>query len=341
MKKLINYGLPFLFLICFIAVLLSAAWARPRVFVVMSYTSDNLWEQQVRDGIDKTFKTKAPYYSINYFYLNTLNNTPADIHRSIKSATRLISILHPQVLITVDDDAQKFIGVRYLNQKNISLVFSGVNADPAIYGYKPKENVTGVIENLHYNAMKQAILTMFPQYHQITHLCDNSNTSQHVQQQVMDYNWQPLKIVNSYKTDSLQEWLTIVKQANAKHALLLLTHFGTIHDGNQLVSPEKVIQLTLEQAHVPILDFFDFTVKDGVPMALSTSGLEQGQTAAELTMRIINNKEKAGDIPFAHSNYITFATNQNSIDINMPNVIIPQVYRSLAYLNSASSYNSK
>jgi ABC-type uncharacterized transport system substrate-binding protein len=336
MKKVITHGLPLLFLICFVAILINAVLARPRVLVIMSYTIDNEWEQQIRKGIETTFNTKAPHYLVNYFYLHTLNNSKKDIQRNVDAAKAMIDTWKPQVLITSDDDAQTLIGTTYLNKPNISIVFNGVNANPAIYGYIAKENVTGIIENLHYDSTRQALQLMFPNYHQIIHLSDNSNTSAYVYKQVLDFNWQPLQIINSVKTNSLAAWLATVQQANDKNALLLLTHFDSIYDQGRLVPPKEVMELTLKQAHVPIFDFFDFTVTNGVPMALSTSGLDQGATAAELAMRIIDRNEKAGDIPFAHSTYFNFAINHHSIDINMPQVVIPEVYRSLAYLNDST-----
>lgn len=338
MNKITTRVLPLLFLICLVIILIYAAYTRPRVLVVMSYTVDNEWEKQIRKGIETTFTRLAPHYLVNYFYLNTLNHSKEDIQRAVDAANAMISTWKPQVLITTDDDAQAFIGKKYLNNPNLSIVFNGVNANPAIYGYTPGKNVTGVLENLHYDATRDALLSIFPHYQQIIHLSDASRSSQYVHEQILQFNWQPLQIINSIKTDSLETWLAIVQEANDKKALLLLTHFGSIYDQGRLVSPKEVMNLTLKKASVPIFDFFDFTVSDGVPMALSTSALDQGATAAELTLRIINGGEKAGEIPFTYSKYFNFAINRHSLDINMPKVVIPPVYRSLAFLNDSSRF---
>lgn len=331
MKNLLRI-LPIIFLLFVITVLTYAAATRPRVLIVMSYSLDNPWEKQIRQGIDKWLGSKAPFLRVHYFYLDTLNHPEKYIQNNVHAVKSLIKSYHPQVLLLVDDNAQQLVGIRYLNKPGISLVFSGVNADPAIYGYKPHENVTGIIENLHYSAMQNAILRMFPAYKKIIHLCDNSFTSQLVQDELLDHNWRPLQILGSYKVNTIQQWLEIVDKANQQNTLLLLTHFQSITDNGKLVAPNKLIEITLQRAHVPILDFFNFTVDEGVPMALSTSGYEQGQAAAELTMQILIDKQNAGDIPFKKSEYFDFSLNQKSIKINMPWVKIPETYRSLAYL---------
>lgn len=339
-RKWLDYILPALFLLCFIIALIGTSLARPRVLVIMSYSDQDLWEQQIRAGLDKTFQTEAPYFMVSYSYLNVRDHNTADyITRVTENTEDLIASWHPQVLLLVDDDAQIYIGKKYLNKPKINLVFSGVSADPAVYGYKSKQNVTGITENLPFAAMQEAIKAIFPDYHKIIHVSDDSTISHIISPQIAAYNWNPLQFLGSYPAHSLDQWLSVIKKANAEHALLLVTHLHTVFDNGHLVGPQKIMQLTLQQAHVPVIGFFNFDVEWGAPMAVSNSGFEQGQTAAKMAINILSDNKNPGDIPFASSQYFHFALNPEGVAINIPNVKIPLTYRSLAYLFSYSKDN--
>ncbi len=334
-KKWLTYILPTIFFLCFLAALVGTSLTRPRVLVVMSYSAQDLWEQQIRAALEQTFQKNAPFFLVDYDYLNiSHNSTPDYIARVLQNVNTLITVWHPHVLLLVDDDAQFYVGKAYLNNPNISIVFSGVSEIPALYGYKPKENVTGILENLQFKPMQDAIKTMLPQYTKIIHLCDGSRISAIIGPQIASYDWRPLQFLGSYPVNSLTDWLKIVKMANADHAILLVTHLQAVFDRGRHVDPEKLMQLTLQQAQVPILGFFNFDADLGAPMTVSTSGFEQGQVAADMAIRILLKHEKPGDIPFANSQYFDFSINQKSIAINMPQVQIPFIYRSLAFLQT-------
>lgn len=51
----------------------------------------------------------------------------------------------PDVIIASDDNAQKYLVLPFFKNKDIPVVFCGVNWDASIYGY-PYKNVTGMIE---------------------------------------------------------------------------------------------------------------------------------------------------------------------------------------------------
>ena len=56
-----------------------------------------------------------------------------------------IEAYNPDVVIATDDNAQKYLVVPYLMEKEMPVIFAGVNWDASAYGF-PTSNVTGMIE---------------------------------------------------------------------------------------------------------------------------------------------------------------------------------------------------
>ncbi len=336
MNNRLSYILPLLFLIIFVCIVVNAEFARPRILVMMSYSSQNPWEQQIRDGITHEFQQQGKNYNIKYFYLGRLINTsPRMLANQVNDANHFIQSFKPSIMIIADDEAAEYIGKQYVDDPKMNLVFCGINADPARYGFVPGKNVTGIIENLHFDSMKTALQTIFPHYKSVIHLADASNNSNYIDPQFSHYQWAPLHLVENVSSNSYSDWKNAIAKANKNHDILLFTHFDTIHDDKgQLMSPHEVIKQTLKLAHVPMIGFFDYFVKrDKGPMALSTSGLEQGSVAAKLTMTIIQKNIKAGDLPFESSQMVLFSENKKAMALNMPNVKTPILYRSLYNLS--------
>ena len=73
------------------------------------------------------------------------NSSPAAIERAGREARALVDEWKPDLLYTTDDDAQAYVARHYVN-RDMPVVFSGVNEDPAVYGFVGSRNVTGVVE---------------------------------------------------------------------------------------------------------------------------------------------------------------------------------------------------
>jgi len=54
--------------------------------------------------------------------------------------------MEPDVLIAVDDNAQKYAAKYFVNHPRIKIVFSGINGSVQPYGYDTANNVTGILE---------------------------------------------------------------------------------------------------------------------------------------------------------------------------------------------------
>ena len=70
----------------------------------------------------------------------------------------MIDETQPDIILAVDDDAQNYVARYYINHPHIRVVFAGVNNDPAEYGFDRASNVSGILERLPIDALKETLL---------------------------------------------------------------------------------------------------------------------------------------------------------------------------------------
>lgn len=158
----------------FLLALLLALWAspalaaKPMVYIVHSYEKNHVCGQPQADGIISALKETGLYpgkVAVESYYMDTkiTNASPEAIARQGRLAMAEIDRLQPTVVVTLDDNAFAFVGLKLVDRPGISVVFSGMNGQPEMYNERkrfmnsrlhPGHNVTGVYEKLH---LKRAI----------------------------------------------------------------------------------------------------------------------------------------------------------------------------------------
>ena len=73
------------------------------------------------------------------------NKETGEILKAAQAASELIHKVQPDVVITSDDNAARYLIVPFLLDTGIPVVFSGINWTVEEYGF-PAENVTGIVE---------------------------------------------------------------------------------------------------------------------------------------------------------------------------------------------------
>lgn len=92
-------------------------------------------------------------------YMDTKRNTSEDYKNSAAlQVKRIIDSWKPDVVIASDDNASKYLVMRYYKDAALPIVFFGVNWSVEKYGY-PYSNVTGQIEVSHVKQLIDALRT--------------------------------------------------------------------------------------------------------------------------------------------------------------------------------------
>lgn len=106
-----------------------------RVLVVHSYNPEYVWTQNINAGILEALKEQKVVFDYAYMDAKRHPDTPWLTQAGQKALERLRDF-GPDVVIAADDVAQTYFVVPYLKGKTSpQVIFCGVNAPPAAYGY--------------------------------------------------------------------------------------------------------------------------------------------------------------------------------------------------------------
>ncbi len=115
----------------------------PRCLYISSYHSGYAWSDGVEEGVLSVLKAKCDVRQLD---MDTKRKrSKADIQSAVKESIELIESFRPDVVITSDDNAAKYLIVPHYMNSAIPFVFSGINWTVEEYGF-PVSNVTGIVE---------------------------------------------------------------------------------------------------------------------------------------------------------------------------------------------------
>lgn len=130
--------------------------AEKKVLIVHSYHFGYEWTDGINKGILETLgvgieengriNDLKSLMKIKIFYMDTKRNKDeASIKKAALDAKEVIETWQPDVVITSDDNAARFLIVPYFKNAALPFVFCGINWDAGEYDF-PCSNVTGMIE---------------------------------------------------------------------------------------------------------------------------------------------------------------------------------------------------
>ncbi len=287
-----------LFIIGLITFLLNYRTHLPRVLIVHSYSSDYSWVQQINEGIQRVFNNRTDF-TLHWQYLDIKNHSEfAYKQKAGLAARQIINRLQPSIIVTVDDDAQSLVGKFYIDDPKISVVFCGVNGQLHTYSYDKAKNVTGILERLPLQAVKETIPFLVPEIKDIhaikvINLGDQSKTVKFDENSILKFDWSPLNLIDSLLVSTFEDWKKAVKESSKRADCLYITNYRQLETSpgsSRFVSPSEVIHWTEENAGIPILSGNGFIVEEGGSLAVAASAYEQGEVAAKYVLEIIAGK---------------------------------------------------
>lgn len=118
-----------------------------KIYFINSYHSGYAWSDGVEYGLLKSLRAKTNYLlDLKIYRMNTkLNQDVEYIRDQAAKVVSEISLYKPDVIISADDNAAKYVIEPYYKNGPIPTIFCGLNWDASIYGF-PTEYVTGMVE---------------------------------------------------------------------------------------------------------------------------------------------------------------------------------------------------
>ena len=294
----------------------------PRILVVQSYANDFSWTRNIDAAIRRGLENRG--YDIRYFYMDTKTHSDVSFKQMVASRVKKqIKMWSPHVLIAVDDNAQSLVsscyvnvstlplsteelvllrqrspdlGLCYLQQPEMKIIFSGVGAQPKDYGFIGQSHIGGILDPIDVDFLSNSLQLvknrLAKQRLKIIAPVDDSVTSKYNIRNSLNALAQALKPLNidlEYKmVSTLVGWQQVIKEADQQADLLLFTLYHTIrcrgNDDARRISPQKLIQWTLANSQIPAIGTYGFFVEDGGLFSLGVSPLEQGDEAAKMAV---------------------------------------------------------
>ncbi|MEW6513854.1 MAG: ABC transporter substrate binding protein [Pseudomonadota bacterium] len=259
-----------------------------KILYVMSYHSPWRWTDWQLEGFQEEMKgVKASYRS---FQMDTKrNSSPEQKAAKGKEAQTLIESWKPDLVYTSDDDAQQYLVKHYVNGK-LPFVFSGVNADPANYGFRGSANVTGVIEQEHFIESVRLIKKMVPGAKRIALVFDDARMWDPVKARIEKAMAQ-LPDVQIVANDTLLTFADYKKKISEyqKTADIIgtLGIFNLKDENGKNVTYQEVQKWTVENSRLPDFAFWIDRVHYGTLGAVTVSEREQGRGAGRIARGIL------------------------------------------------------
>lgn len=326
----------------FIAGVIAAAVAfnisKPRVLILHSYSADYPWTRDIDVGI-RRIAGKWSSYVVTWHYMDTKKHADQDWQRYAGIvARRAIDHFEPDVLIAVDDPAQKLAASHYVDRPGMNIVFAGINGRAEPYGYHKAGNVTGIFERKPLRAVKEMIQTLEagkPQPNpapRILYLMDPSTSMAQDREFVVQYDWAPIRFAGSQVARNYLEWQAIVGSLRERGIdYLVVANYRELSRSAQDAgkpSASEIMRWTEAHSPVPVLGVNVFNVEDGGSLAVGASPFEQGEVAATLAETLIERRLQGGRVPTQTNRYYVVAINQEAL--RQRGLQLPQIYETFA-----------
>ncbi|OED38805.1 hypothetical protein AB833_18275 [Chromatiales bacterium (ex Bugula neritina AB1)] len=121
----------------------SAAGNLPKCLYISSYHQGYSWSDGVEAGLRKGLRDHC---AIRQFNMHSKHNNAID--KKVQAATRVVELIDqwkPDVVIASDDIAARYVIAPHFRDKDVPIVFCGINWTVDEYGF-PYKNMTGIVE---------------------------------------------------------------------------------------------------------------------------------------------------------------------------------------------------
>jgi len=310
---------------------------KPRVLILHSYTPDYVWTREVNVGIERISKNWGSYY-VHWHYMDTKKHQDARwLEQARLLAMRVVDGTQPDVLIVVDDLAQKLVGSKFVNHPGVDIVFAGVNGSVEPYGYEGANNVTGIFEHKQLRAISEAWLALESAQGKsrgnprVNYLIDTSASLKKGVSFFENYAWKGVDFRGATTIEHFEQWKQVVKDMQQDSDYLLVANYRKLRlseNSKDHPSPEQVMQWTEQNSKIPVVGVNVFNGEEGAVLSVGVAPYEQGETAAKMAERIIEEGISASQIPMQVNQYYIVA--HNGAALKKRGIKLPSIYEAFS-----------
>lgn len=255
---------------------------------VSSYHQGYAWSDGVERGLRNALSGKC---DLRQFDMDTKRNKGEENYtRAAKKALEIINSWKPDIMITSDDNAAKYIVMPYFRDADMPVVFCGVNWTTDEYGF-PYRNVTGIVEVAPIKPMLDQALEISPGITAVYYIGASTPTEKKNAarfEKAMQRYHLPLAIK---LVESPAAWIEAYKEAQENSGLVIVGSKSGIPQWDEprvresIIANTKVLSVTNHEWMMP------YTI-----LGYTKIPEEHGEWAAQAALAILDGMRPA-DIP--------------------------------------------
>ena len=247
--------------------------------------------------------------------MDTKRNKSAEYKKeSGLKAKQMVENWKPDVVITADDNAAKYVIQPYFNGHEIPFVFCGINWTAAEYGF-PYSNVTGMVEVAPIVPLLEKVRDLIPEVRKAIYIGANTLTEEKNLARFQKATSKLNISLDSALSNSVDDWLKAYEKAQQYDFIIVGSNSGIPawdkeHVVNKIISSSRKLSVTNHDWMMPYT-MLGFTK---VPE-------EQGEWAAQAALSILDGVD-ISQIAIVPNRKWDIWTNQSLL--KSANIILPE-----------------
>ncbi len=300
--------------ICFLVAGVAQAGHTRKVLVIGSYHPTDEWTGLVVGGIESTLKQYKDRIELDVEYMDTRYFGDERHYENLYALYKhKASRKQYDVVITSDNNALLFV-LRYRGElyPNVPVVFCGIERfhEPMLQGH---DDVTGVLEERLFESTVEIALKLHPSVKQIVFLSDGtlmvSAELEEALARVIQRFSRRVEFVSSFLSEFSTEELVKKVEGLGDESVVVFTCSFDDPEGKLYALEDGAAMLRERCAATPMYTVGQRWLDLGLAVGGKLySGFHQGQTAAEMAIRILDG-ESARNIPIIGDNTYVYMFN--------------------------------
>lgn len=290
--------------LCFVfnaaTALASESSANKKCLYISSYHEGDEWSDEIEASIRASLNGHC---TLQKFDMDTKRVTSLEeIFKITNQIIKHIEEWQPDVVITSDDNAAKYLIAPHYKDDKIPFVFSGVNWTVDEYGF-PYKNVTGIVEVAPIQTMFREAVTLSNVGRRAVFLGPDVLSEKK--------NFDRIKLVaeefqvqiEPVYYSSFSQWSKAIENIQEYDFAIIGSNAG-IEDWDIEVARQKVLESTKKPTFTTAKSMMPYTI-----FGFTNLAAEQGEWAAEVAIRILNGTSPE-EIPLASNKKWEFWVNE-------------------------------
>jgi ABC-type uncharacterized transport system substrate-binding protein len=214
--------------------------AQPKCLFVSSYHQGYAWSDGVERGLRSTLDGHC---ELRQFDMDTKRKKSIeDKQAAAMEARQLIDTWRPDVVITADDNAAKYLIQPFFRDADTPFVFCGINWTAKEYGF-PYSNATGMIEVAPVQAMVEEAQALVPNARRTLYIGANTATEKKNADRLRRATERLGLVFEQRLASSLAEWIDAYSAGQDYDFIIIGSNAG-INDWDNKAVREAILPLT-------------------------------------------------------------------------------------------------